>query len=258
MGRRTPLRRGPVPHACGPAVQNARHSAEADGRTRTGDPFITRRFSTRLRMDLFAGKYTPERAVEAAVIPYPFRIARFPPAPTASKRPVAPTSTLATQHLAGHFHRPGAVSRPPGSRPCDGDYGEALATARMSGTRTSLMRGRPWGAPRARSCWSIACQPRHPTTPGTRLCSHAAIASPSGAWGSFRRPCDRSSRSRATVSVAHFLLVPMTPDGPRLIPPDRVLAGPRRPVRLADTTAVACGSRRGARRRGLRAAARPR
>src|SRR4051794_23243477 len=97
---------------------------------------------------------------------------------------------------------------------------QALSTrASISGTRTRLTRGRPPEAPHARSCWSIASHPPHVTSPATRACSQASTASPPPSGGFVSRPRARSSSSPATVSAAHFLFVPMTPDGPRLIQP---------------------------------------
>ena len=46
-------------------------------------------------------------------------------------------------------------------------------------------------------------------------------------------PAASSSRIRATVSAASFLLVPITPDGPRLIQPTQYSPGPTRPPSLA-------------------------
>src|SRR3954452_24667821 len=93
------------------------------------------------------------------------------------------------------------------------------ATATISGTRTSFTRGRLCGSPAATSWSSIAFQPAHVTSPGTRPRSHASTSAPSSYVGVLRRAAAASSNNRATVSVAHFLLVPMTPDGPRLTQP---------------------------------------
>ena len=65
---------------------------------------------------------------------------------------------------------------------------------------------------------------RAPALPGDELRALlreellAALAG-SASSGVLSLPASRSSRIRATVSVASFLLVPMTPDGPRLTQP---------------------------------------
>ena len=104
------------------------------------------------------------------------------------------------------------------------DYWEAPATACMSGTRTSLTRGRPRGAPRPRSCSSIACQPRQPTTPA-RASAATPDRLPRATRGSSAGRASRSSSNRATVSAAQLLLVPMTPGRAALDPADGVFAG---------------------------------
>ena len=101
-----------------------------------------------------------------------------------------------------------------------------------------MTRGRPAGAPRPRSCSSIASQPRQVTSPGTRVRSHGSIASPLAAGGSLSRPRARSSSNRGD-GVGGALLVRADDAGrPALDPADRVLARPGRAVVLADPAAV--------------------
>ena len=90
---------------------------------------------------------------------------------------------------------------------------------------------------------------------GRALASQAAIASASGSAGAPSVPASASSTIRATVSAASFLLVPITPDGPRLIQPTAY--SPRRAAPSSSQRGrPRCGSARGARRTGRRRAAR--
>ena len=107
----------------------------------------------------------------------------------------------------------------------------------MSATRTSFTRGRPCAAPASDSRRSIACQPSHVTRPGTRSRSHASGSSGHGRVAA-ARPASRSSRTRATVSVAHFLFVPITPLGPRLIQPTAYSPTERLAVVADDAAAL--------------------
>src|ERR671931_394972 len=65
----------------------------------------------------------------------------------------------------------------------------------------------------------MASQPSQVTRPGTRSLSQGSSASASGFAGSLSLPRSASSISFTIVSVASFLFVPITPDGPRLIQP---------------------------------------
>lgn len=82
-----------------------------------------------------------------------------------------------------------------------------------------LHRGRPWGSPRPISAWSIFSQPLKLHEMGPALGEQGLDAVRIRARGSSRAPAATSSRRWSTVSWASFLLVPMTPDGPRLIQP---------------------------------------
>ena len=106
------------------------------------------------------------------------------------------------------------------------------------------------GRARARRSPASRC---HVTRPGTRVAQPRLDRVAAGAAGSLSRPACRSSTSCATVSVAHFLFVPITPDGPRLIQPTAYSPGAAcRPPRRRGRRR--CGSGRGARRTGRRAA----
>jgi hypothetical protein len=65
---------------------------------------------------------------------------------------------------------------------------------------------------------SIACQPSQTTASGAQRPIHSAHASAS-ADPEPSRPASASATILATVSAASFLLVPITPLGPRLIHP---------------------------------------
>src|SRR5581483_10410294 len=90
------------------------------------------------------------------------------------------------------------------------------AFASSSSQLVSFTRGRPRGAPRPRSCSSIACHPAYSTKSTPRSRSRSSSSPPSPA----RRPAAASSSTASTVSAASFLFVPITPLGPRLIQPD--------------------------------------
>src|SRR5690606_22663609 len=89
----------------------------------------------------------------------------------------------------------------------------------ISSTRTNLTRGRPCGSPRPTSASSIACQSSKVTYRTPRSASSSSTAAASGRSGSSSVPAAASASRCCTVSRAHFLFVPMTPEGPRLIQP---------------------------------------
>ena len=128
------------------------------------------------------------------------------------------------------------------------------ATASMSGTRTSLTRGRPAGAPRARSCPSIASQPRHVTSPGHPR-PQPSLDAVAAAAPAARQPAVREVVQQPADGVGGALLVRADhPRRPALDPADGVLAHARRAVPARTRGRPRCGSGRGARRTGRRAA----
>src|SRR5918996_1252807 len=95
---------------------------------------------------------------------------------------------------------------------------DCRATSTISSTLQSLIRGRPWGSPAAFSAASIASHPSYVTCAGARSVRSSSIpGSTASRSGTF--PASRSANRLSTVSCASFLLVPITPEGPRLIQP---------------------------------------
>src|ERR671911_419258 len=88
--------------------------------------------------------------------------------------------------------------------------------ARRSSAVTSFTRGRPDSSPRRCSCSSIACQPSQSTACGARSRTHSNVGSVTGSGNASAAP---SAAISAGEPEAHFLLVPITRLGPRLIQP---------------------------------------
>ena len=141
----------------------------------------------------------------------------------------------------GHLHRePGLLTR----------HGE-----HVSRTRTSLMRGRPAGAPRPRSCSSIASQPRQVDERGHARPQPRARSRRRSRAGGSCQPAARQVVEQPRDGVGGALLVGADDARrPALDPADGVLAGPGRAVLLAHAAALVADQRRGARRTGRRAA----
>ena len=119
---------------------------------------------------------------------------------------------------------PALGSEPPGLAPAADARAGALGGRVHVRDADELRRagGRAARRPSARARRSPASPPTSPAS-GTRSESQAVIASASGAWRRLGEllPASPSATIFATVSAASFLFVPMTPDGPRLIQPER-------------------------------------
>src|ERR1700730_4684845 len=103
------------------------------------------------------------------------------------------------------------------------DGNQPCPTRRSSSRVGSLTRGRPCGSPAARSKRSMASQCAAVTSFGWREASQSASlsapASPKSASPEEFLAAARSAIRVSTVSWESFLLVPITPVGPRLIQP---------------------------------------
>jgi PPOX class probable F420-dependent enzyme len=88
-----------------------------------------------------------------------------------------------------------------------------------SATLVSFKRGLPRASPADRSWSSISFQWSSVTNLGCRDSSHSTSSSPWPSPKSANAAASRSAISVLTVSCESFLLLPMTPDGPRLIHP---------------------------------------